>query len=369
MFCVAAIVFILLENVLMLRKRNGFTLLELLVVIAIIGILVGLLLPAVQAAREAARRMQCSNNLKQFGLATHNFESAFKYFPPPQHTKVITAVTPAVTATSSAPFQVFMLPYFEQTNKYNLFNLDYDVNSDAPIHPSIPTKPQANAAARLTDVPSFLCPSDASSEFYFSSGRQNYHGSIGGANFRGGTVLDGIFAKAYPSAGQTMTGPRMSEITDGTSNTSMFSEVMRATLQFNAATTNNTTVFFTGGPYTAAQLLDGRTITNCFPGATGSSMIRYAGQQYYRGLTFNVVYSHTLPPNWNRKAQSLAQQRYNCGVAFNTIHMAASSLHTGGVSMCKADGSVSFVSDSVDFGVWQAVGSRANGEVVSIECK
>ena len=183
----------------MCRKRNGFTLVELVVVIAIIGILVGLLLPAVQAAREAARRMQCSNNLKQFGLATHNFESAFKYFPPPQHTKVITTVTPAVTATSFAPFQVFMLPYFEQSNKYNLFNLDYDVNSDAPIHPSIPTKPNANAAARVTDVPSFLCPSDPSNEFYFAAGRQNYHGSIGGANFRGGTVLDGIFAKAYPS--------------------------------------------------------------------------------------------------------------------------------------------------------------------------
>jgi prepilin-type N-terminal cleavage/methylation domain-containing protein len=137
-------------------RSRGFTLVELLVVIAIIGILVGLLLPAVQAAREAARRMQCSNNLKQFGLAAHNFESAFKYFPPQQHSKVFTETSGAkVTRYSDAPLQVFMLPYFEQANKYNLFNLDYNTNSDAPIHTSIPTKTGANAAARLTDIPTF----------------------------------------------------------------------------------------------------------------------------------------------------------------------------------------------------------------------
>jgi prepilin-type N-terminal cleavage/methylation domain-containing protein len=103
-----------------IRIRRGFTLVELLVVIAIIGILVGLLLPAVQAAREAARRMQCQNNLKQFGLAAHNFESAFKYFPPVQHTKVFTETSGAlVTRTSEAPVQVFMLPFFEQANKLN----------------------------------------------------------------------------------------------------------------------------------------------------------------------------------------------------------------------------------------------------------
>ncbi len=363
-------VFTFLGMIFMLRKKTGFTLVELLVVIAIIGILVGLLLPAVQAAREAARRMQCSNNLKQFGLAAHNFESAFKYFPPTQHTKVINAVSPAVTATSDAPLQVYMLPFFEQGNKYNLFDLDYNTNSDAPIHASIPTKTGANAAARLTDVPSFLCPSDGSDNNYFLAGRQSYHGCTGGSDLRGGTILDGIFAKPYPSPGEVMKGPKISEVVDGTSNTAMFSEVMRGKKTWNDTNQwDNTTVFFVGTAYTAAQKLDGRTLPSCLPNgqSTTGTWIRYTGHQYYRSLTPNIVYSHTLPPNWNRKNTNLAAQNYNCGVSFNSLHMAASSYHTGGVNVCRADGSVAFVSEGADFVTWQGLGSRANGEVATIE--
>lgn len=358
-----------------IRLRRGFTLVELLVVIAIIGILVGLLLPAVQAAREAARRMQCQNNLKQFGLAAHNFESAFKYFPPVQHTKVFTETSGAlVTRTSEAPVQVFMLPFFEQANKFNQFDLNYNVNSDAPIHTSIPTKTGANRPARLIDIPSFLCPSDPSTAVYTdggSAGRQSYHACTGASRLRGGTVLDGIFAKPYPSAGQTMIGPKMGEISDGTSNTALFSEVLRGTLVSNATNQwDNTTAFFTPTAYSnAAMYLDGRTIPQCMPNGntTTSSWIRYTGHQYYRALTPNFVYSHTLPINWNKKTNNQATQRYNCGVSFNDLHMAASSSHTGGANMCRADGSVSFVSDSTDFATWQAVGSRSGGEVVNLE--
>ncbi|MBU6172542.1 MAG: DUF1559 domain-containing protein [Planctomycetes bacterium] len=355
--------------------RRGFTLVELLVVIAIIGILVGLLLPAVQAAREAARRMQCQNNLKQFGLAAHNFESAFKYFPPVQHTKVFTETSGArVTRTSEAPVQVFMLPFFEQAAKFNLFDLDYNVNSDAPIHPSIPTRTGANRPARLIDVPSFLCPSDGSEVFYVdggNAGRQSYHASTGAARLRGGTTMDGIFARPYPSDGQMMTGPRMGEISDGTSNTSLFAEVMRGTLAWNATNQwNNTTVFFAGAAYSnPAQFLDGRSVPQCLPNGntTTSTWIRYTGHQYYRALTPNFTYSHTLPINWNRRVQDIAQQRYNCGVSFNDLHMAASSFHTGGANICRADGSVTFVSDNTDFAIWQGVGSRSSGEIVNIE--
>jgi prepilin-type N-terminal cleavage/methylation domain-containing protein len=349
-------------------RSRGFTLVELLVVIAIIGILVGLLLPAVQAAREAARRMQCSNNLKQFGLAAHNFESAFKYFPPQQHSKVFTETSGAkVTRYSDAPLQVFMLPYFEQANKYNLFNLDYNTNSDAPIHTSIPTKTGANAAARLTDIPTFLCPSDPSSNNYFSAGRQNYHGCTGSANTRGGTIHDGIFAKPLAAAGEVMRGPRFAEITDGTSNTAMFSEVMRATKQWNDTTQDNTTVYFTGTTYSNANdFLDGRNIPQCNPSASGT-IIRYTGHQYYRAISFNYLYSHSLPINWNRRQQDPTRQRFNCGVSFGVLHMSASSYHTGGATMCRADGSVTFTSDSTDFAAWQAIGSRSNGETVAQE--
>ena len=351
-------------------RRSGFTLVELLVVIAIIGILVGLLLPAVQAAREAARRMQCQNFLRQFGLASYNFESAFKAFPPTQHTKIFTDPNGTrVTRTSEAPVQVFLLPYFEAGTKFNQFNLDYNVNSDAPIHTSVPTRTGANAAARVTDVPVFLCPSDPSENNYFQAGRQSYHACTGGANLRGGTALDGIFARPYPQSGFEMLGPKIRDVRDGTSTTALFAEVMRGTRDWNATNTwDNTTVFFSGTTYSnPAQFLDGRNIPQCLPNgqSTTGTWIRYTGHQYYRALTPNFVYSHTLPINWNAKVQDINMQRYNCGVSFNTLHMAASSYHTGGANVVFADGAVQLVSQNIDFLTWQGLGSRDAGEIVS----
>ncbi len=358
-------------------RRNGFTLVELLVVIAIIGILVGLLLPAVQAAREAARRMQCSNNLKQLGLAAHNFESAMKYFPPREHSIVLPNASGVPTTYSSgATPQALMLAYLEQANKANQFDHNYNVNSDAAIAPGIPAKVGANAAARAYDVPTYLCPSDPSSAVYQfapdpAAGRQNYMVCLGGANLRGGTLIDGIFAKPNAAAGQQLKGPKIAEITDGTSNTAMFAEVLRGGLVFNATNQyDNTTMFNSTTAFAGNDLLDGRAIPQCLPNgnSTTSSWLRYTGHQYYRNLPINFVYSHTLPPNWNKKVQALATQRYNCGTtAFIQQHIAASSAHTGGVNACYGDGSVRFVSESVDFAAWQATGSRANGEVAVVQ--
>src|SRR5687768_13923726 len=168
-------------------RRPAFTLIELLVVIAIIAILIGLLLPAVQKVREAAARTQCQNHLKQIGLAAHNYESTNGFLPPFQHTKTFTLTDGStVTRTSNGSIFALILPYVEQANKYNLFNFDYDVNSDTWIGAPLPSPgASTNGPARAQDVPFYLCPSDPASATYSAwpapgaSGRLSYRGSHG----------------------------------------------------------------------------------------------------------------------------------------------------------------------------------------------
>jgi prepilin-type N-terminal cleavage/methylation domain-containing protein/prepilin-type processing-associated H-X9-DG protein len=348
---------------------SGFTLIELLVVIAIIAILIGLLLPAVQKVREAAARMKCQNNLKQFGLAAHNYESANGTLPPSQHTIVLPAPGSGVPTTysSGAPLQALLLPYFEQANKYNQFDMNYNVNSDAPLNSNIPAKSGANAAARSGDVPVFLCPSDPASESYFGAGRQNYFGSLGAyANYRGsGSSLDGIFSLPYPASGQTMKGVTIVGVTDGTSNTAMFAEVVRSSIPYNAASgVRDYATIIINSSNSGYNETNGTTISMCASGSNWSTSIKYTGQQYYRNLPSNFVYTHTLPVNWNKKVAS-GTQRYSCGsTAFTSMHIAASSFHTNGANVCMADGSVRFVSESIPFQTWQMMGTRAGNEVI-----
>jgi prepilin-type N-terminal cleavage/methylation domain-containing protein/prepilin-type processing-associated H-X9-DG protein len=359
------------------RTRSAFTLIELLVVIAIIAILIGLLLPAVQKVREAAARAQCSNNLKQIGLAAHNFESAYGYMPPYQHTAVFqNANGTKTTATSNGSIFAMILPYVEQANKYNLFDLNYDVNGDGRIHSSITPASKTNGPARAQDVPIYLCPSDPSSNTYSAwpapgnAGRLNYHGSQGAhSNVRTSDGQGGVFSMPYPSGGNVMKGYPINGLSDGTSNTLMFAEVMRATMQSNqAAPWDNTSVYRDTGTW---DHLDGRNVAGCAGTSVSGTPLRYTGHQYYRALPFLQTFSTTLPPNWNRKVSS-GQQRYNCwgpdsAGGLNAMHIAASSYHTGGVNVGMGDGSVRFVRDSIDFVNWRATGSRSGGEVVNLD--
>src|SRR5262249_1047495 len=226
-----------------------------------------------------------------------------------------------------------------------------------------------NSAARTGDIPVYLCPSDPSPQTYFGAGRQNYFGSLGAqANYRGsGTSLDGIFALPFPSAGQTMSGIPVVRVSDGTSNTVMFAEVMRATTLWNAASgiRDNMTVIINSSN-TGFNNTDGTTITMCQDGSNWSSSIKYTGYQYYRNLPSNFVFTHTLPINWNKKAAPGQTQRYSCGnTAFTAMHIAASSYHTGGVNACMADASVRFFSETTDLQVWRALGTRSGDEAVN----
>ncbi len=359
----------------MARRRSGFTLIELLVVIAIIAILIGLLLPAVQKVREAASRMKCSNNLKQVGLAAHNYESTFGYLPP----RFGTTNVGGLWYINDASPQAQILPFVEQANKYNQFNFNYKTWNDAPVAASIPAMPLINLPARSQDVPIYLCPSDPSQTQRGSDdsslangaqGRLNYLGSFGPqSTTTSGTGTAGIFGSgSFTNGGQQpLKGPAIVHIIDGTSNTTMFAEVMRTTHPWPAVSgVRDNTVIILDASVPGGS--DGRAIPSCATGSPWNSSIKYVGLQFERYLWGTTFYTHTLPPNWNKKVTAGANQQYNCGdTAIANFHVSASSYHTGGVNVCFADGSVRFIKDTINFTTWQAMGSMAGGEVFSNE--
>lgn len=332
-------------------RRTAFTLIELLVVIAIIAILIALLLPAVQQAREAARRTQCKNNLKQIGLALHNYESTFSTFPMGD----CTANTNGAGDIPNASVHAYILPYLEGTNNYGTFNFNFQVNGNA-----------ANTQARIQFISSYHCPSDPGQNRYLvanviDAASTNYMQCMGSHADHAGYVVSGVTTPRSSLHGMFSRNSKMrfGDITDGTSNTAMFGEIKKgpnhtaSTLAVAAGEQRDFQVATNvPGPWTGNDQLSPPAA--CENRATAAWM--YRGLQYYRGLLVATYYNHTLVPN--AKLRDCVMSSLWQG------HMAARSYHVGGAQIALADGSVRFASENVDGNVWRAVGSASGGEVV-----
>jgi len=331
-------------------RRTAFTLIELLVVITIIGILIALLLPAVQQAREAARRTQCKNNLKQIALAVHNYEATERVFPPSM------TINPAITLNSSWSIHGRILPYLEQVNLYSQIDLAKSWGSFPLI---------SNFR-----VPIYACPSDPKSDRARDTGTNGIFLMPTCYAFNFGTWL--VYNPTSGQGGDGFTFPNSrntpSSITDGTSHTLMASEVHAWTAYTRNGGPPNTAV--PSNRDAVAQYADSGVKDRLFPATRdGSGHTEWAnGHSHHSGFTTtlspntDVVYSFSGVEYHNIDYASRQEGSHLTSVSYSSV--TSRSHHTGFVQSALMDGSVRAFSSQIDLGVWRALGTRDGGEVM-----
>jgi len=332
-------------------RRRGFTLIELLVVIAIIAVLIALLLPAVQSAREAARRAQCVNNVKQIALAMHNYHDVVGSFPPESLVNRLSAPTAGAWGGAWWSWCIFIMPQLEQTPLYNATN--FSIPTGGNMSPE-------NASIGVTIINAFLCPSDDSSKVFtdrrwttiinlagpVNAATTNYVANVGDIRTNNPAFdvwtsspadsyfgCDGKFQGMFGdcSSGQTT---NIASATDGTSNTFLIGE--------NSPNMNGQLVWVSGHGCWAGTHVPMNWMTKLKDGDTDPTDGTVCSISYLGNLTQAKFCYRNQFFIWGFK-----------------------SLHPGGVNMGMADGSVRFVKQTIHPRVYNALGTRNKGEIIS----
>ncbi len=329
------------------KISRGFTLVELLVVTGIIGILVAMLLPAVQEVREAANRTACANNLRQIALAVHNFESAQGHYPPSFE------VQPGEIKRGSWSIHARLLPFLEQANAEGLIDFATDWHE------------QVDSGIPALGVATYSCPSDLRAAVRIRDGKPFVHSTSYGFNMgtwfiydpTTGAVGDGAFVVQNPT--------KHSSVSDGLSNTlcttdvKAFTPYIRNALSFDAQLPERQSHFLGA----RGELKLGSSPTqNTGHTVWTDGRVHHSGMTVTFGPNTSVGYEHE---GVGFDIDFSSQQEGRDSLRPTYAAVTSRSWHPGGVNAARMDGSVGFVSEDIDLEIWRALGSIDGGEVIS----
>jgi prepilin-type N-terminal cleavage/methylation domain-containing protein/prepilin-type processing-associated H-X9-DG protein len=357
-------------------RRRGFTLIELLVVIAIIAVLIALLLPAVQAAREAARRSQCVNNLKQIGLALHNYHDVNGAFP--MGSGQCGAPFPTLTSKQGLSAHTALLPQLELSTLFNSINFAQGTDETTTDYYCA-----VNLTVAYAQVAVFVCPSDQfAGELLtngFTAATNNYFASLGTS-----TYFTNTGSTTWPAAAPMQNLPStglfafqqsyaLANVIDGTSNTIAFTESTVGNPN-SALGQPNIGIVSIPAAGAAAQFADASAMANqaaTLAGLNGCDAAWVArqgtvdnqrGKTWFHGSLAFTLIQEVATPN-SRQWTYCSSSTSGSASTFSE----ADSYHSGGVNCLLADGSVRFVKSTINQVTWWALGTKSNGEVISAD--